>query len=54
MAVFHSISAFCNAGFDILGTPANPFPSITAYAENPIVNVVIMFLIIAGGIGFLT
>ena len=43
MAVFHSISAFCNAGFDILGTPANPFPSITAYAE-----------IIAGGIGFLT
>lgn len=54
MAVFHSISAFCNAGFDILGTPANPFPSITAYAENPIVNVVIMFLIIADGIGFLT
>ena len=54
MAVFHSISAFCNAGFDILGTPANPFPSVTAYAGNPIVNVVIMFLIIAGGIGFLT
>ena len=54
MAVFHSISAFCNAGFDILGTPTNPFPSITAYAGNPIVNVVIMFLIIAGGIGFLT
>ena len=54
MSVFHSISAFCNAGFDILGTPANPFPSITAYAGNPIVNVVIMFLIIAGGIGFLT
>ncbi len=36
---FHSISAFCNAGFDILGTPANPFPSITDYAGNPIVNV---------------
>ena len=53
-SLFHAISAFCNAGFDILGTPANPFPSITAYAENPIVNVVIMFLIIAGGIGFLT
>ena len=48
------ISAFCNAGFDILGTPTNPFPSITAYAGNPIVNVVIMFLIIAGGIGFRT
>lgn len=54
MAVFHSVSAFCNAGFDILGTPAHPFPSITAYAENPLVNVVIMCLIIAGGIGFLT
>ena len=54
MAIFHSVSAFCNAGFDILGTPTNPFPSITAYAGNPIVNVVIMFLIIAGGIGFLT
>ena len=53
-SLFHAISAFCNAGFDILGTPANPFPSITAYAGNPIVNVVIMFLIIAGGIGFLT
>ena len=34
--IFHSVSAFCNAGFDILGTPANPFPSITAYAGNPI------------------
>ena len=53
-SLFHAISAFCNAGFDILGTPTNPFPSITAYAGNPIVNVVIMFLIIAGGIGFLT
>ena len=31
-SLFHAISAFCNAGFDILGTPANPFPSITAYA----------------------
>lgn len=54
MAVFHSVSAFCNAGFDILGTPAHPFPSITAYSGNLLVNVVIMFLIIAGGIGFLT
>ena len=53
-SLFLAVSAFCNAGFDILGTPTNPFPSITAYAGNPIVNVVIMFLIIAGGIGFLT
>ena len=39
MAVFHSISAFCNAGFDILGT---------------VINITIMLLIITGGIGFLT
>lgn len=54
MAVFHSVSAFCNAGFDILGTTANPFPSLTGYTENIMVNVVIMILIIIGGIGFLT
>ena len=54
MAVFHSISAFCNAGFDILGTAANTFPSLTRYSGNILVNVVIMLLIITGGIGFLT
>ena len=54
MAVFHSISAFCNAGFDILGTAANTFPSLTRYSGNILVNVVIMLLIIIGGIGFLT
>ena len=54
MAIFHSISAFCNAGFDILGTSAHLFPSETDYQGNPLVNVVIMALIITGGIGFLT
>ena len=54
MAVFHSISAFCNAGFDILGTAENMYPSLTGYAGNIIVNIVIMLLIIIGGIGFLT
>ena len=52
LSVFHSISAFCNAGFDILGTSANPFPSLTGYSANVLVNVVIMLLIIIGGIGF--
>ena len=47
-------SAFCNAGFDILGTSANPFPSLTGYSANVLINVVIMLLIIIGGIGFLT
>ena len=53
-ALFHSVSAFCNAGFDILGTSANPFPSLTGYSANVLINVVIMLLIIIGGIGFLT
>lgn len=54
MAVFHSVSAFCNAGFDILGTAANLYPSLTGYAQNPMINITIMLLIIIGGIGFLT
>ena len=48
--VFHSVSAFCNAGFDILGTTKNTFPSLLQYAGNALVNVVIMLLIIIGGI----
>ena len=54
MAIVHSISAFCNAGFDILGTSAHLFPSLTDYQGNSLVNVVIMILIITGGIGVLT
>ena len=54
LSAFHSISAFCNAGFDILGRADAPYPSLTAYAAEPLVNIVIMLLIIVGGIGFLT
>ena len=54
MAVFHSISAFCNAGFDILGTESNLYPSLTGYAGSPIINITIMLLIVTGDIGFLT
>ena len=54
MAVFHSISAFCNAGFDILGTNNNLYPSFTGYVQNPVTNITVMLLIITGGIGFLT
>ena len=54
MAVFHSVSAFCNAGFDILGTENNLYPSLTSYAGSPIINITIMLLIVTGGIGFLT
>lgn len=54
MSIFHSISAFCNAGFDILGTASSIFPSLTGYSGNILINLVIMLLIITGGIGFLT
>ena len=54
LSVFHSVSAFCNAGFDILGTAVHAFPSLTGYSGNALINMVIMLLIIIGGIGFLT
>lgn len=47
-SIFHSISAFCNAGFDIMGN----FASLTAFYSNTIINVTIMMLIIFGGLGF--
>ena len=53
MALFHSISAFCNTGFDLMGT-RTPFSSLTSYAAQPVINLVIVLLIIVGGIGFLT
>ena len=46
-SIFHSISAFCNAGIDILGSS-----SFMAYAQSPIINFTTMFLIVMGGIGF--
>lgn len=52
-AVFHSVSAFCNAGFDLMGS-REPFSSLTSYSKDPLINVTVMALIIIGGIGFLT
>lgn len=52
-SVFHSVSAFCNAGFDLFGVKEQ-FSSLTSYATNPVVNVVITLLLVTGGIGFLT
>lgn len=52
-SIFHSVSAFCNAGFDLMGTKGH-YSSLTHYATNPIINIVIMSLIVVGGIGFLT
>lgn len=47
-SIFHAISAFCNAGFDVLGST-----SLMAYQTNVYVNIVICGLIIAGGLGFI-
>lgn len=52
-AVFHSISAFCNAGFDLMGVKS-PFSSLTGYTGDPIVNIIVMLLIVVGSLGFLT
>ena len=52
-AVFHSVSAFCNAGFDLMGVN-QPFPSLTGFNGNTTINLAIMALIVIGGIGFLT
>lgn len=52
-AVFHSVSAFCNAGFDLMGVRA-AYSSLTSFAVDPVINIVVITLIILGGIGFLT
>ena len=52
-ALFHSVSAFCNAGFDLMGVKS-PYSSLTFFADDPIINIVVMVLIVVGGIGFLT
>lgn len=50
--VFHSISAFCNAGFDLMGR-YEPYSSFTAYYDDPVVTFTICGLILIGGIGFI-
>ena len=51
-AIFHSISAFCNAGFDLMGK-YEAFSSFTAWQDDWLVNLTLAALIILGGIGFL-
>ncbi|GIO94989.1 K+ transporter Trk [Paenibacillus lautus] len=47
--VFHAVTMFNNAGFDLFGD----FRSLTGYVYDPVVNIVVMFLIVSGGIGFI-
>ena len=51
-SIFHSISAFCNAGFDLMGSLGNEFCSLTNFVGDWVVNLTIMGLIISGGLGF--
>ena len=50
-ALFHSISAFCNAGFDLMGI-REPCSSLTAFTGDPMVNITLVLVILIGGIGF--
>ena len=50
--IFHAISAFCNAGFDLMGQ-FEPYSSLTMYYDDIVINIVVMALIQIGGIGFI-
>lgn len=52
LSIFHSISAFCNAGFDLMGFTGK-FSSLSSLKSNILVNTTIMFLIVIGGLGFI-
>lgn len=53
ISIWHSVSAFCNAGFDLMGTAENGgFVSMTAYVSDPLVSLTLCALIILGGLGF--
>ena len=52
MAVFTAVSAFCNAGFDLMGDKTGEFSSLTSYSGDPIVCLTVPLLIIIGGLGF--
>mgnify|MGYP002771074892 CR=1 FL=1 len=50
--IFHAVSAFCNAGFDLMGK-YEPYSSLVYYYDDIVVNAVVMLLIVIGGIGFI-
>lgn len=51
-SIFHSVSAFCNAGFDLMGGESGAFTNLTSFAPDTLVNITVMLLIMIGGIGF--
>ncbi|OUO43561.1 potassium transporter TrkG [Flavonifractor sp. An306] len=50
--IFHAVSAFCNAGFDLLGGRFGAFSSLVGYNDHPVVLLTIAALIMVGGLGF--
>ncbi|MHB8961662.1 MAG: TrkH family potassium uptake protein [Saccharofermentanales bacterium] len=53
MSVFQAVSAFCNAGFDLMGPYSGKFTSLTAWNGDPVVLLTTALLIISGGLGFI-
>ncbi len=51
-SIYHSITAFCNAGFDIMGMNSPEFSSMTSLSSDPVTIIVVPLLITAGGLGF--
>ena len=51
-SLFHSVSAFCNGGFDLMGAYSGPYSSLCGFQSDPVVLLTIMTLIVAGGLGF--
>ena len=51
-SVFHSVSAFCNAGFDVLGAVSGQFSSMSMFISDPVINLTMIVLIVTGGLGF--
>ena len=50
--IFHAISAFCNAGFDLMGTVTGTYSSLESFVSDPLVNLVAVALVLLGGLGF--
>ncbi|MDO5377049.1 MAG: potassium transporter TrkG [Clostridia bacterium] len=51
-ALFHAVSAFCNAGFDLMGSVSGPYTSLESFSADALVNMTVMALILLGGLGF--
>lgn len=51
-SVFHSVSAFCNGGFDLMGEYSGPYSSLAGFRDDPLVLLTIIALIVFGGLGF--